>query len=86
MRRKGSHDKLVGLLFIVAGDFFRDLSVNLLRTSFEISKQSRRRASKPKSLWEELADIGEEFVEFLETTSMRQVPKRKILLVMKPEM
>jgi hypothetical protein len=40
---------------------FRDLDKDL-------SERRRRRgkADQPMSLWEELADIGEEFVEFLE--------------------
>lgn len=40
------------------GDFFRDL-----QEEFQASAASQ---GKPKSLWEELAEIGEEFVEFLE--------------------
>ncbi|RZC93650.1 hypothetical protein C5167_007689 [Papaver somniferum] len=43
------------------GDFFRDLQVEF--QNWEASAASQ---GKPKSLWEELADIGEEFVEFLE--------------------
>ncbi|OVA15601.1 DnaJ domain [Macleaya cordata] len=43
------------------GDFFRDLQVEF--QNWEASAGSQ---GKPKSLWEELADIGEEFVEFLE--------------------
>ncbi|CAA7398104.1 unnamed protein product [Spirodela intermedia] len=43
------------------GDFFRDL-----QTEYENWEASARSQEKPKSLWEELADIGEEFVEFLE--------------------
>lgn len=39
----------------------------------EWSEYSRQRSETssdgPKSLWEELADIGEEFVEFLEKVS-----------------
>ncbi|CAN6471689.1 unnamed protein product [Victoria cruziana] len=42
-------------------DFFRDLQTEFRNWEANISSQG-----KPKSLWEELADIGEEFVEFLE--------------------
>lgn len=42
----------------IAGDLFRDLETEW--------KKSRGTSSEPKGLWEELADIGEEFVEFLE--------------------
>ncbi|XP_073134420.1 uncharacterized protein [Henckelia pumila] len=43
------------------GDFFRDLEEEF--RNWEASDISQ---AKPKSLWEELAEIGEEFVEFLE--------------------
>lgn len=43
------------------GDFFRDLQAEY--ANWDADKYSQ---GKPKSLWEELADIGEEFVEFLE--------------------
>ncbi|XP_031485320.1 uncharacterized protein LOC116254230 isoform X2 [Nymphaea colorata] len=42
-------------------DFFRDLQTEFRNWEANINSQG-----KPKSLWEELADIGEEFVEFLE--------------------
>lgn len=42
-------------------DFFRDL-----QTEFQNWEASAGSQGKPKSLWEELAEIGEEFVEFLE--------------------
>lgn len=42
-------------------DFFRDL-----QTEFENWEAGINSQDKPKSLWEELAVIGEEFVEFLE--------------------
>ncbi|KAH8962000.1 hypothetical protein BDL97_05G078300 [Sphagnum fallax] len=42
-------------------DFFRDLESDMSKRQGSRSKQG-----KMKSLWEELADIGEEFVEFLE--------------------
>jgi hypothetical protein len=42
----------------IAGDLFRDLETEW--------KRSRGTSTEPKGLWEELADIGEEFVEFLE--------------------
>lgn len=43
------------------GDFFRDLQEEFQNWEANASSQG-----KPKSLWEELAEIGEEFVEFLE--------------------
>ncbi|GKV32921.1 hypothetical protein SLEP1_g41484 [Rubroshorea leprosula] len=43
------------------GDFFRDL-----QEEFQNWEASASSQEKPKSLWEELAAIGEEFVEFLE--------------------
>ncbi|KAL3694375.1 hypothetical protein R1sor_008026 [Riccia sorocarpa] len=39
-------------------DFFRDLQA--------VGSKMEKQDAKPKSLWEELAEIGEEFVEFLE--------------------
>ncbi|KAJ9698476.1 hypothetical protein PVL29_007520 [Vitis rotundifolia] len=42
-------------------DFFRDL-----QEEFQNWEASAASQGKPKSLWEELAEIGEEFVEFLE--------------------
>ncbi|KAL2623522.1 hypothetical protein R1flu_003727 [Riccia fluitans] len=39
-------------------DFFRDLQAD--------ARKNAKQDAKPKSLWEELAEIGEEFVEFLE--------------------
>ncbi|KAG6791433.1 hypothetical protein POTOM_000552 [Populus tomentosa] len=46
---------------ITIGDFFRDL-----QEEFQNWEASAPSQGKPKSLWEELAEIGEEFVEFLE--------------------
>ncbi|KAL2557508.1 Chaperone DnaJ-domain superfamily protein [Forsythia ovata] len=46
---------------ITIEDFFRDLQEEF--RNWEASAGSQ---GKPKSLWEELAEIGEEFVEFLE--------------------
>ncbi|XP_021642580.2 uncharacterized protein LOC110636978 isoform X2 [Hevea brasiliensis] len=43
------------------GDLFRDL-----QEEFQNWEASTSSQGKPKSLWEELAEIGEEFVEFLE--------------------
>ncbi|XP_074290456.1 uncharacterized protein LOC141617167 isoform X2 [Silene latifolia] len=43
------------------GDFFKDL-----QEEFQNWEASASSQGKPKSLWEELADIGEELVEFLE--------------------
>ncbi|XP_052180150.1 uncharacterized protein LOC127793450 isoform X2 [Diospyros lotus] len=47
--------------FYGLGDFFRDL-----QEEFKNWEASAASQGKPKSLWEELAEIGEEFVEFLE--------------------
>lgn len=44
-----------------AGDLFRDLEQEWAT--------SQGTSGEPKGLWEELADIGEEFVEFLEKVS-----------------
>ncbi|XP_015575509.1 dnaJ homolog subfamily B member 8 isoform X2 [Ricinus communis] len=46
---------------ITIGDFFRDLQEEFQNWEATSSSQG-----KPKSLWEELAEIGEDFVEFLE--------------------
>ncbi|KAI5413477.1 uncharacterized protein LOC127087200 isoform X1 [Lathyrus oleraceus] len=46
---------------ITIGDFFKDLQEEF--RNWEASAASQ---GKPKSLWEELAEIGEEFVGFLE--------------------
>ncbi|KAI3954648.1 hypothetical protein MKW98_019779 [Papaver atlanticum] len=54
--RKGQEEEFYGF-----GDFFRDLQVEFQNWEASVASQG-----KPKSLWEELADIGEEFVEFLE--------------------
>ncbi len=54
--RKAAEEAFYGL-----GDFFKDLDRD--RTE---RRRSRGRAEQPMSLWEELSDIGEEFVEFLE--------------------
>eukprot|EP00746_Dinoflagellata_sp_MGD_P004733 gnl/MRDRNA2_/MRDRNA2_109160_c0_seq1.p1 gnl/MRDRNA2_/MRDRNA2_109160_c0~~gnl/MRDRNA2_/MRDRNA2_109160_c0_seq1.p1 ORF type:complete len:373 (+),score=70.89 gnl/MRDRNA2_/MRDRNA2_109160_c0_seq1:95-1120(+) len=47
-------------------DFFRDLEKDWAEMR---DRGAKRRGSAPKSLWEELEDIGEEFVEFLEGTA-----------------
>ncbi|KAH0469103.1 hypothetical protein IEQ34_002335 [Dendrobium chrysotoxum] len=47
--------------FYGLADFFRDLQIEFQNWEAGINSQE-----KPKSLWEELEDIGEEFVEFLE--------------------
>ncbi|GAU17303.1 hypothetical protein TSUD_110200 [Trifolium subterraneum] len=47
--------------FYGLGDFFKDLQEEF--RNWEASAASQ---GKPKSLWEELSEIGEEFVEFLE--------------------
>ncbi|KAG6409902.1 hypothetical protein SASPL_127944 [Salvia splendens] len=46
---------------ITIGDFFRDLQEEFRNWESTVDTQG-----KPKSLWEELSEIGEEFVEFLE--------------------
>ncbi|KAJ4979998.1 hypothetical protein NE237_010778 [Protea cynaroides] len=46
---------------ITIEDLFRDLQAEFRNWEANVDSQG-----KPKSLWEELADIGEEFVEFLE--------------------
>ena len=43
-------------MYHTVADFFRDLEKEL----------SAHSSTEPKGLWEELADLGEEFVEFLE--------------------
>ncbi|KAL8115559.1 uncharacterized protein LOC141667188 isoform X2 [Apium graveolens] len=55
-RRSKDEEEFYGL-----GDFFKDL-----QEEFQNWEASASSQAKPKSLWEELADIGEEFVEFLE--------------------
>ncbi|KAE9585993.1 hypothetical protein Lal_00009921 [Lupinus albus] len=47
--------------FYGLGDFFKDLQDEFRNWEANAASQG-----KPKSLWEELAEIGEEFVEFLE--------------------
>lgn len=47
--------------FYGLGDFFKDLQEEFRNWETNATSQG-----KPKSLWEELAEIGEEFVEFLE--------------------
>ncbi|KAJ3707916.1 hypothetical protein LUZ61_011621 [Rhynchospora tenuis] len=42
-------------------DFFRDLQEEFRNWEADLNREER-----PKSLWEELSEIGEEFVEFLE--------------------
>jgi hypothetical protein len=53
----------VYILFTFAGDFFNDLEKEWGDYS---KRRGRPETAGPKSLWEELADIGEELVEFLE--------------------
>lgn len=52
--RKAAEDTFYGFT-----EFFRDLDADL-------KARRAKRDQQPRSLWEELADIGEEFVEFLE--------------------
>nr|GMD23954.1 chaperone protein DnaJ isoform X2 [Ipomoea batatas] len=56
-----SHIVRLKLTYLVAEDFFKDLQEEF--RNWEATSASQ---GKPKSLWEELAEIGEEFVEFLE--------------------
>ncbi|XP_013716857.1 chaperone protein DnaJ-like isoform X2 [Brassica napus] len=49
--------------FYGLGDFFKDLEEEFKNWEASASSSSQ---GTPKSLWEELAEIGEEFVEFLE--------------------
>lgn len=46
--------------FYSIGDFWRDMERDLGE------RRARKGRAQPASLWEELADLGEEFVEFLE--------------------
>ncbi|KAF5208300.1 Chaperone dnaj-domain superfamily protein [Thalictrum thalictroides] len=46
---------------ITIGDLFKDIQAEFKNWDASVGSQG-----KPKSLWEELADIGEDFVEFLE--------------------
>ncbi|KAK9065856.1 hypothetical protein SSX86_015258 [Deinandra increscens subsp. villosa] len=54
------------------GNFVRDVQISLgdflkdLQEEYRNWEASAPSQAKPKSLWEELAEIGEEFVEFLE--------------------
>ncbi len=47
-------------------DFFRDLEKEA--ESWAVERSKARGASKPLSLWEELAAVGEELVDYLEST------------------
>ncbi|CAI7846574.1 unnamed protein product, partial [Closterium sp. NIES-53] len=55
--------------FYSLDDFFKDL-----QKDFE-EKQKERGTGKPKSLWEELADLGEDLVDFLEKNVPEQQEK-----------
>ncbi|XP_072995668.1 uncharacterized protein [Typha latifolia] len=54
------------------GNFIRDIQISIadlfrdLQAEYQNWEGGVNSQEKPKSLWEELADIGEEFVEFLE--------------------
>ncbi|KAK7402204.1 hypothetical protein VNO78_14272 [Psophocarpus tetragonolobus] len=58
--------------FYGLGNFLRDVQITIedffkdLQEEFRNWEANAASQGKPKSLWEELADIGEEFVEFLE--------------------
>ena len=55
--------------FYSFGDFFRDVERDFGE------RRAKRRGGQPASLWEELADLGEEFVEFLEQARPRASPR-----------
>ncbi|PIA54680.1 hypothetical protein AQUCO_00900919v1 [Aquilegia coerulea] len=55
-RKSQDEEEFYGL-----GDLFKDIQAEFKNWDASVGSQG-----KPKSLWEELADIGEEFVEFLE--------------------
>ncbi|GJP33532.1 hypothetical protein CLOM_g18061 [Closterium sp. NIES-68] len=57
--------------FYSLDDFFKDL-----QKDFE-EKQKERGGGKPKSLWEELADLGEDLVDFLEKNAPEVQEKPK---------
>ncbi|KAL3518154.1 hypothetical protein ACH5RR_020743 [Cinchona calisaya] len=65
--RTGNDEEFYGF-----GDFLRDVQISVedffkdLQEEFRNWEASAGSQGKPKSLWEELAEIGEEFVEFLE--------------------
>ncbi|XP_060203150.1 uncharacterized protein LOC132631577 isoform X1 [Lycium barbarum] len=58
--------------FYSFGSFFRDAQITIADFFKDLQEEFRNweanvdSGGKPKSLWEELAEIGEEFVEFLE--------------------
>ncbi|KAG5115442.1 hypothetical protein AAZX31_15G034800 [Glycine max] len=58
--------------FYGLGNFLRDVQITIedffkdLQEEFKNWEANAASQGKPKSLWEELAEIGEEFVEFLE--------------------
>ncbi|XP_057727982.1 uncharacterized protein LOC130943911 isoform X1 [Arachis stenosperma] len=58
--------------FYGLGNFFRDVQITIedffkdLQEEFKNWEANAASEGKPKSLWEEIAEIGEEFVEFLE--------------------
>lgn len=54
------------------GDFFRDLEKELAARD-----AARPAGAAPKSLWEELYEIGEEFVDFLEDAAPEPKPRSK---------
>lgn len=60
-QRSQSWNQQVEEEFYGLGDFFKDL-----QEEFKNWEASAASQGKPKSLWEELSEIGEEFVEFLE--------------------
>ncbi|KAI4382386.1 hypothetical protein MLD38_008360 [Melastoma candidum] len=60
-QRSGGSSTITEDEFYGLEDFFRDLQDEFRNWESSVSSEG-----KPKSLWEELAEIGEEFVEFLE--------------------
>mmetsp|Transcript_9518 Transcript_9518/g.11042 ORF Transcript_9518/g.11042 Transcript_9518/m.11042 type:complete len:318 (+) Transcript_9518:258-1211(+) len=75
-RPKQSEEEFYGF-----SEFFKDLDEEIASFSEKVNKKGKKAAdSKPKSLWEELADVGaavgEEFLEFLEE-NMEQEKKEQ---------
>ena len=51
-----------------------------LDKDIEERRKRRGKQTQPMSLWEELSDIGEEFVEFLEKEIGLSAPKVRLLV------
>ncbi|XP_028757156.1 dnaJ homolog subfamily B member 8 [Neltuma alba] len=71
-QRSQSGDAKVEEEFYGLGNFLRDVQITIGEFFKDVQEEFRNweanstSQGKPKSLWEELAEIGEEFVEFLE--------------------